>query len=67
MKILRTLVIIWGFIVILVLPVLLWFSHLGKGSLDFRDYVICVLLFFLGIYVVRDDQRKGKTAGSDQD
>lgn len=61
MRILPTLLAIWGLIVILVLPVLLWISHLNNSKFfTFQEYTIAVLLFLLGVYVLRDSRVSGK-------
>jgi hypothetical protein len=59
MKMLRTLVIVWGFVVVLILPVMVILSHTGtQNFFEFRDYVISVLLFLLGVYIVKDSEVK---------
>lgn len=58
MKHFRTIAIIWGFVVVLVLPVLLIVSHWKNYDLiNFQQYIICLLLFMVMYYMVRDDQR----------
>ena len=63
MKILRTLVIIWGFVVVLVLPVLLWISHLSDEKFfTFQEYIISVLLFLLATYMLLDRSESRKAS-----
>jgi hypothetical protein len=58
MKHFRTIAIVWGFVVVLVLPVLLILSNWKKYNLlSFQEYLICLLTFLVMFYMIREDNR----------
>ena len=58
MKHFRTIAIVWGFIVVLLLPVMLILSHWKNYRLiTFQEYLICLLTFLVMYFMIREDER----------
>lgn len=67
MKHFRTIAILWGFFVVLVMPVLLVISRLNEYKLlTFQEYVIYLLMFLVMYFMIRDEEKttRQRDAGS---